>query len=368
MTTRFTKLTVLTVSILAALPCLRAQTAPMPAPAPAPAAAPAPVTPPPPPVTSSVPVTFTGWATGSTTYVDLKPGGSTSSTNVDSAYLGATITASKDVTATVSLFYHPGVEGGVSPSGNQATILDAYVTYDTGGGLTIKAGKYLSPLGYESFFSINDNMITAANQALLAPIPGYHEGVEFDFAPDKTTTAGIGIVDSLYQKPGYAATEGDGEFKHNVGVEGFVQSTAITDLTLWAGFGYASSSKPGLLTDGVTVPKGDTVTVIDVWASYAINKVSTLVLEEIYKDGGNANKGSNWLGYYQYNFTDKLSSWFCVSGEEVSGGPKYTKYSVSPTYALTANLSVRAQYSYTKYTGFGVNNASFVGAEVLFKF
>jgi Putative beta-barrel porin-2, OmpL-like. bbp2 len=366
MTTRFIKLTALTASLMAALPCLRAQTAPMPAPAPAAA----PATPPPPPaVTASVPVTFSGWATGSTTYTTLKPGGSTSSTNVDSALLGVAITASKEVTANVSVFFHPGAEGGVSPSGNQVTILDAYVTYDAGGGLTIKAGKYLSPLGYESFFSINDNMITAANQALLAPIPGYHEGVEFDYAPDKTTTMGLGLVDSLYQKPGYAATEGDGEFKHNVGVEGYVQYTGVTDLTLWAGFGYATSSKPGLLTDGVVKPKGSEVTVLDVWASYAITKSSTLVLEEIYKDGGTGNKGSNWLGYFQYNCTDKFSSWFCVSGEAVSdGGPKYTKYSISPTYAVTANLSVRAQYSYTKFTSFGINSANFVGAEVLFKF
>lgn len=359
MTTRFTKLTALIVPLLAAVPCLRAQTTP--------AATPPP--PPPPASTASAPITFNGWATASYQNTKVSPGADTDSFNLDSALLGAVITPTKEVTATVSLFYHPGSEGGVSPSKNQITVLDAYITFDAGGGLTIKAGKYLSPLGYESFFSINDNMITAANQALLAPIPGYHEGVEFDYAPDKTMTMGIGLVDSLYQKPGYAATEGDGEFKHNAGVEGFVQYTGVTDLTLWAGAGYATKSQPGILTDGVTAPSGAAVTVVDVWASYQIDKASTVVLEEIYKDGGVGNKGSNWLAYYQYNFTDKLSSWFCLSGEKVSdGGPSYIKYSISPTYAITPNLSVRAQYSYTNYKKFGINSSDFVGAEMLFKF
>ena len=362
MTTRLTKLTALIVPLLAAAPCLRAQTAP---------AATPPAPPPPPAATASAPITFNGWATASYQYTQPKPGSAHDSFNVDSALLGAAITPTKDVTANVSLFFHPGAEGGVSPSGNQVTILDAYVTYDAGGGLTIKGGKYLSPLGYESFFSINDNMITAANQALLGPIPGYHEGIEFDYAASKTLSGGLGLVDSLYQKPGYAATEGDGEFKHNAGVEGFVQYTGITDLTLWGGFGYASKSQPGILTDGVLNPSGSAVGVYDVWGQYQIDKVSSVVLEEIYKDGGIGNKGSNWLAYYQYNFSDKLSSWFCVSGETVNGGASYTKFSISPNYALTPNLSVRAQYSYTDWSKTGVGGptkTNFVGAEVLFKF
>jgi hypothetical protein len=316
-------------------------------------------------------LTFNGWATGSYQYVKPSPGTSADSFNVDAALLGAAITPTKGVTANVSVFYRPSSEGGVSPGGSEATLLDAYVTYDAGGGMSIKVGKYLSPLGYESFFSINDNMITAANQQLLAPIPGYHEGIEFDYTIDKTTTAGLGVVDSLYQKPGYNATEGDGEFKHNGGVEGYVQYTGITDLTLWGGFGYASKSQPGILTDGVVNPNGYAVAVGDVWASYQIDKSSTLVLEEIYKAGGRGNKGSNWLVYYQYMFSDKLSSWFCVSGEDVSnGGPSYVKYSISPTYALNANLSVRAQYSYTKYKNLasGISDANFGGVQVLFKF
>ncbi len=329
-------------------------------------------------------ITISGWATGSYQYTKWSPGTNVDSFNLDGAQLTSVITpvVKGPVTATVSLFYRPGAEGGVSPGGSEITLLDAFVAYDAGGGVTVTAGKFLSYLGYESFYFINDNMITLANQQLLAPIPGYHEGIKVDYAPDKTTTVGAAVVDSLFQKPGYNATAGDGEFKHTGGVEGYVQYTGVTDLTIWAGIGYSSKVKPGMDTSGVIDPAGSTVAVYDVWASYAIDKTQNIAVEEIYKDGGVGNKGSNWLVYYQYLFSDKASAWFGVSGEQVSSysvsdgeggfvsasGPKYIKYSFSPTYALTANVSLRAQYSYTKYSNFSVNNANFFGVEALFKF
>ncbi len=320
-------------------------------------------------------LSVTGWSVGSYQYSSLKgttgnPNVSTDSFNDDAALLGATITPTKEVTATVSLYYRPSGgtavptgttdNAGVSPSGSEATLLDAYVAYNPdNGALTFTAGKFLSYLGYESFYQISDNMITLANQQFLAPIPGYHEGVKVDYAVDKTTTVGAALVDSDNSKPGYNATEGDGELKHNAGFEAYFQYTGIENLTLWGGGGYD--------TKGSFQPHS--VYVLDLWASYQIDKVSSVAFEEIYKDGGTGAKGSNWLAYYQYNFSDKLSSWFCFSGEDVSeGGPRYWKLSISPAYAFTANLSVKFQYSYTKYSKYLDKDANFVGAEVAFKF
>ena len=311
-------------------------------------------------------LSFTGWTTGSYQYTKPSPGTSSDSFNVDAGLFEATVTPTKNVTGVLSLYYRPSGEGGVSPSGSEATLLDAYVTYDTGTGLTATAGKFLSYLGYESFYQISDNMISLANQQFLAPIPGYHEGVKFDYTVDKTMVFGAALVDSLYPKPGYNATEGDGELKHNAGVEGYLTYTGVDNLTVFMGIGYDSK--------GNFEPHE--VTVYDIWASYQIDKSSTIAAEEIYKDGGNLpfvtptseNKGSNWLVYYQYNFTDQFYSWFGISGEDVTKGPSYVKFSISPTYNFTANLSARAQYSYTKYHNYSLNNANFIGGEVLFKF
>jgi hypothetical protein len=324
-------------------------------------------------------LTVTGWATGSYQYTQPSPGASFDSLNLDAALLQATITPAKKTTAVVSMYYKPSSEGGVSPNGSEATLLDAYISYDCGGGVTITGGKFLSYLGYESFYNISDNMISLANQAFLAPIPGYHEGFKLDYSPDKTDTMGFSVTDSEYQKPGYAATEGDGEFKHNAGFEAYYTNTAITNLTLWGGIGYETPTKPGVDTDGVVqqfnakgqpISSSHDVTVLDVWASYTLDKAGDqIAAEEIYKGGGTGNKGSNWLLYYQYNLPDtKISSWFCLSGEDVSGGPSYTKYSVSPTYTFNNSLSFRVQYSYTDYSSYSLKHANFFGAEVLFKF
>ncbi|HVW21011.1 MAG TPA: outer membrane beta-barrel protein [Opitutaceae bacterium] len=315
-------------------------------------------------------ITVTGWATGSYQYTKPDPGTSVDSLNMDAALVEGIFTPAKKTTATVSLFYRPSNEGGVSPSGSEATILDAYVSYDAGGGVTLTAGKFLSYLGYESFYAINDNMISLANQQLLAPIPGYHNGFKVDYSPDKTDTMGFSIADAEFQKPGYAATESDGELKHNGGFEAYYSNTAITGLTVWAGFGYQTSTPPGVDTSGVAAPKGSEISVGDIWISYVVDKAGdTLALEEIYKDGGTLNKGSNWLAYFQYNVPNtKVYSWFCLSGEDVDGGASYVKYSVAPTYVYNGNLSARLQYSYTDYSKFSVKNANYFGAEILFKF
>jgi len=315
-------------------------------------------------------LTVTGWATGSYQYTKPSPGTSFDSLNLDAALLQATITPAKKVTGVFSVYYKPSAEGGVSPSGSEATLLDAYLSYDAGGGVTLTAGKFLSYLGYESFYNISDNMITLANQAFLGPIPGYHEGVKLDYSPDKTDTMGFSVTDSEYQKPGYAATEGDGEFKHNGGFEAYYQNTAINNLTVWAGVGYETKTQPGADTDGVLQAGGADVFVGDIWASYTLDKAGDqIALEEIYKTGGTGNKGSNWLAYYQYNLPDtKISSWFCISGEDVSGGASYTKYSVSPTYTFNNSLQFRLQYSYTSYSKYTSSSANYFGAEVLFKF
>ena len=275
-------------------------------------------------------ITLTGWATGSYQYTKpAAPAKSFDSLNVDAGMLEAIITPAKKTTATLSVFYRPSAEGGVSPSGSEATLLDAYISYDAGDGVTLTAGKFLSYLGYESFYAIYDNMITAANQSLLGPIPGYHEGFKLDYSPDKTQTMGFSIADSEYQKPGYNATEGDGELKHNGGYEAYYTYTGITNLQIWAGAGYETKTKPGVDTNGVTtqfnskgvaIQSAHAVTVYDLWATYTIDKAGDQIVgEEIYKDGGYLNKGNDWLGYLLYNFPGtKIYSWFCVSGENLS--------------------------------------------------
>ncbi len=260
----------------------------------------------------------------------------------------------KPVTGVISLNYFPNVGGN-----SEFTVLDAYATFDAGQGVTVTAGKFLSYLGYESFYPANMDQISYADGDFLAPIPGYHTGVKLDYA-EKTYGAGVAVLDSVYSP--FGPTRGDGELKHNAGFEGYVTYTGVPNLTLWGGFAYDTKGQKAF-------NQTHEVTTLDFWASYQLTKEARVAAEFVSKDGGPAAKGTNWITFLNYTFTDKVSSTFRISGEEMSdGGPRFTKYTISPAYTINANFLVRAEYSYYSYSKYSSSSANFFGVQAIFKF
>ena len=299
-------------------------------------------------------LTLSGYAAGSYRITDPDPGPATDKFDIDAVKTLFQMNY-KPVTGVISLYYVPDAV-------HDATVLDAYATVDIGGGSTISAGKFLSPLGYESFHIDGMTQISYANGDFLAPIPGYHTGVKWDYS-DKETGFGLALVDSIYSGPYYL--KGDGELKHNAGFEGYFVYKAIPDVTVWAGFAYE--------TKGNVIHKNDEILTLDLWASYNLTKDSTLALEYVYKDGGLGDKGYNWLAFYSYNFTPKVMGVFRLSGEKMKSDRGFTKFTVSPTYKVNDNFLVRAEvsyYDYTKYSvgGTKVDSAIFFGVQSVFKF
>jgi len=150
----------------------------------------------------------------------------------------------KPVTGVLSLYYVPNLPK------NELSLLDAYVTYDVGGGYSVTGGKFLSYLGYEAFHTGSMTQITygLVTVGTLGAIPTYHSGVRLDYG-DKTLSWGLAVVDSVFSPNGFA--KGDGELTHNAGFEGFVKSNPTADLTLWAGFAY--DTKGGFQPHNVTI-------------------------------------------------------------------------------------------------------------------
>lgn len=254
------------------------------------------------------------------------------------------------VTAVVSFNYSPNA------ATSELTVLDAYVTYGLGDGLSLTGGKFLSYMGYESFYPTNMDQISYANGDFLAPIPGYHTGLRLDYAKG-TTSAGVAVVDSAYSP--FGGTRGDGELSDNAGFETFVSYTGIPHTTLWA----------GLVYDTAGGFQAHDVVMFDVWASYQLTKRTRVAAEFVTKDGGFGAQGTNWIGFLNHSFTDRFSSTFRVSGENMAdGGPDFVKYTVAPGVALNANLTVRVEYSYYDYSGFATKRANFFGIQGLFKF
>ena len=290
-----------------------------------------------------------GYAAGSYRITDPDPGSATDKFDLD-AVKTLFSTNFKPVTGVISLYYQPNAPQDV-------TVLDAYATVDVGGGSTVTAGKFLSYLGYEAFDLVNMSQISYANGDFLGPIPGYHSGVKYDFS-DKDVGFGMALVDSVYSGPYYL--KGDGELKHNAGFEGYFVYKAIPDVTIWAGFAYD--------TKGNVIHKNDEILTLNIWASYNLTKDSSLGLEYVNKDGGFGDKGYNWLAFYGYNFSPKVSSAFRVSGEKMKNGPGFTKFTAAPAYKVNDNFLVRAEVSYYDYTKHTADSALFFAVQSVLKF
>ena len=312
-------------------------------------------------------LTVSGYAVGSYEYTSPDPG-----TDYDSLFNGSKDTPSADalltmfqfnykpVTANVSLFYIPNIPTAVMK--NELTVLDAYVTYDAGNGLTVTGGKFLSYLGYEAFHPVAMSQITygAVTVGTLAAIPAYHTGLKIDYA-DKMIGYGLGVVDSVYSP--FGIDKGDGELRHNAGFEGYVTSKGLGDLTLWAGFAYDTQGNF----------QAENVLTLDFWGQYQLNKETTVALEYCNKDGGDASKGWTWLAYLNYAFTPVVSTVLRVSGEElddstkrITGASDFTQYTVGPAFKVNDNFTVRTEYSYYDYDN-GASKSLF-GVQGVFKF
>jgi hypothetical protein len=308
--------TKLAVAFLAAASSIAAQAADAPAPA----------------------VTFSGYAavTGSIT----KDSGASSVSDLDltAAKFGVTAKLASNVSAYASLYYN----------GTDADLLDAYVTFDAGSGLTITAGNFLSYMGYEAFDAINMAQISYANGGLLGgPVPAYHTGLKVDYV---TGNHGLGaaVVDSIY---GSTLFNGDGDYTKK-GLEAYYTYKGIKDTQIWLG-GLQDNDNGGA--------------VYDLWVSYALSKTDSIGAEYLVKE----SDGYNWLLAYTKGIDSKLSVTARLSGEDSSvADAKFVKYTLSPSYAFTDKFSVRAEVSYTDYSGAGATTSSstFYAIQSLFKF
>lgn len=239
-------------------------------------------------------------------------------------------------------------------------VLDAYATYTLDAGTTVTVGKFLSWLGYEAFDYPNMLQISYAN-TLGAFIPAYHSGVKFDFSGEGVS-GGVAVLDSVYG-PNYY--KGDGDLDNGAGFEGFVKFSK-GDASLFAALAY---------DDGVAGTEDDRFT-FDVWAQTKVGS-TTLAAEYCYSklDGaaGDAD-GYFWLLLAMAPINDKWTVTGRLSGGEDEalatgpGTPTFFKATISPAVTITPNLGVLLEYSYIKYDDFSVDTASFLGAQVIFKF
>jgi hypothetical protein len=307
-------------------------------------------------------ITASGFVAASWQHVS---GGTTDHLDLDSALLSFTGDY-KPVKGVVSLFYAPNAAPfapnyplPLGSSSEDIHLLDINATWDAGSGWTLQVGRFLSWMGYESFFVVNNPEITGAN-TVAGFIPGYEDGARVVYT-DKDWNAGVALVDSAYNSvpAGGSAFKGDGELKKTYGFEAYFNYTAIKDTNLW--FGISRDSAPGA---------AKAITTLDLYGQYQVSKELYLAAEYTIEDNVAANDSSTWLILADYTFSDQVSAAFRVSGDTYTGGAVVDdmKYTFAPTYTVSKNFSVRAEISYTVFDGKPTADPTFLGVQALFKF
>lgn len=296
---------------------------------------------------------LSGYTVGSASYTETQGSSSSSSLDLD-AYKLLGVGKFDKVSITGSIFaFGTGSGDGF---GSSPIVLDAYGTYDFGGGSTVTAGKFLSWLGYEAFDPINMLQISYANVGSTGFIPAYHTGVKVE----KSTEAyaiGVAVLDSIYGPTYY---KGDGELNNGAGFEAYFTYKAIKDVTLFTGLAYD--------TGDAAKTKAFTA---DFWAQYVTGKF-TFAGEfcygsKDYKDGGTAD-GYFALALLKYQADPKWAATFRISTGEGVDNDQFTRFTFAPTYTVTKNLDIVAEYSYTDLSHTTADYSNYAGVQVRFKF
>jgi hypothetical protein len=294
-----------------------------------------------------------GYISGSASYTEWDAGaaGTTDDSfmDVDAVKLTSIATFEK-TTGTVSLHTF---------TSHDPVVLDAFASYKLDSGTTLTVGKFLSYLGYEAFDYPNMLQISYAND-FSGFIPAYHSGIRFDTSAGNVS-GGVAVLDSVYGPTYY---KGDGDLDNGAGFEGYVKFTQ-GDSSLFAAIAY---------DDGVGGSNDNRIT-LDLWGQTKVGS-TTLAAEYCYSklDAATDADGYFWLLLAMAPLNDKWTLTGRLSGGEneavavTTSTPTFFKATISPAVTLTPNLGFLFEYSYTKYDDYSVDSASFLGAQVIFKF
>lgn len=279
-------------------------------------------------------LSVTGFLDMSVTDTDSDSGDS-SSYNFDQAEIDFLVSFD-EVSGQIDLNYLGGNDGAFD-------LEQAFITYDLGSGSSVTAGKFLSYHGWETAEPTGLYQYSYAYD-LVGTIPGYHNGVTYDYSDD-LMTLGIGLLDAVYTSDG---SIGDSSY----GLEAKAVFTPAEGLTLY--FGYAKDK----------METGEDMDLINFWASYEVGDATYAIEFNTYDFG--MTEGEQWLAMGNWALTDTLGITARISDDAIDGGESAMKYTLSPGWTVGDNLAMLIEISETDFDTMG--SATSLAFETIFTF
>ncbi|MGF1677627.1 MAG: outer membrane beta-barrel protein [Candidatus Methylacidiphilales bacterium] len=249
---------------------------------------------------------------------------------------------------------------GVAGESNGLLLEQAYVAVRAplGNGLDIKAGKFVTWLGYEVIERPANLNITYGNLFQNA-IPLYHTGISAEYAFNDIVDAGIAVVNGFNND---TTPAGAGRDEDGYGIMAKINFTNPGQNANWFHalyYGFGNNN---------TGADDEQTLIYDTWGNWAPTAFNDKLLLGINANIGHADTGSatqdtaTWWGvalYAKYQFTDifslagradylhsdeELGSGFNTFTGSANGSHDQWSYTLTAGFDLLENLLVRAEY------------------------
>lgn len=199
----------------------------------------------------------------------------------------------------------------------------AFITYDTGEGLALTVGKFLSCTGFEA--AEPTGMYQYSYSATLV-YGGYQNGVAASYGSDMFGLYGA-VVSSVWDG---AETDfsGDGS---DVGFEAQVALMPVEGITAKA-----------------ALAKEDEQTLINVWGMLGTGPLTVAAEVNSMSDWGAYESGLRYLGMVNYGLSDQVgvtARYSAIAWTPIGGGEddETSEITIAPSYAISANWGLVAE-------------------------
>ena len=196
----------------------------------------------------------------------------------------------------------------------------AFITYDTGEGLALTVGKFLSCTGFEA--AEPTGMYQYSYSATLV-YGGYQNGVAASYGTDMFGLYGA-IVSSVWDG---AETDVSGD-ESDVGFEAQVALMPVEGITAKA-----------------ALAKEDEQTLINVWGLLETGPLSIAAEVNSMSDWGEYESGVGYLGMVNYGLSDQVgvtARYSAIAWTPIGGGEddETSEITIAPSYAVSDNWSL----------------------------
>jgi hypothetical protein len=217
----------------------------------------------------------------------------------------------------------------------------AHIGYAVSDSFSLKAGKFLSCIGFESFDMNGKYQYSAAASTVY---PGHHTGLAGVYSGDTFGVYGS-VVDGTW------SADGDTD---NLGYEVQVFTSPAEGLTIK--LGYATES-------GDAYDKS----MINLWAGYSVDSLTVAAEYSSLEDyGASGSDGDAYMLMANYAFTETFNTTLRYAHVDADWA-EIDEFTISPRFVISDSVSVITEYRHRDYDAGGADE-DLLAARVLYTF